>query len=321
MSESKSAALSGGTAGKQAKRSLTFKRSWQKYKCLYLLLLPGTVYLIIFKYLPMYGLSIAFQDYTVYDGVFNSPFVGLEKFHQLMSNQMFWQAFGNTVRISLLRLLFGFPAPILFALLLNELAGRKFRRLVQSVSYLPHFISWVILAGVLDVFINNSNGVIMVALRNMGFTQPDIMTSNKWFVPMLIVTGIYKSMGYGAIVYLAAITGVDPGLYESAVIDGAGRFRLVWNITLPSIMPVICIMFILNLGSILEGGFDQIFVLYNPMVYRTADIIDTFVYRMGIVASDYSIGAAAQFFKSIISMLLIVAGNTAVKRMNQASLW
>lgn len=306
---------------KRKKSQLTFKRSWQKYKYLYLLLLPGTIYLVIFKYLPMYGLGIAFQDYTVYEGVLNSPFVGMEKFRQLMSNQMFWKAFGNTVRISLLRLLFGFPAPILFALLLNELAGRKFRRVVQSVSYLPHFISWVILAGVLDVFINNSNGVIMVALRNMGITPPDIMTSNTWFVPMLIVTGIYKSMGYGAIVYLAAITGVDPGLYESAVIDGAGRFRLVWNITIPSIMPVICIMFILNLGSILEGGFDQIFVLYNPMVYRSADIIDTFVYRMGIVASDYSIGAAAQFFKSIISMLLIVGGNTAVKRMNQASLW
>lgn len=306
---------------KRKKSQLTFKRSWQKYKYLYLLLLPGTIYLVIFKYLPMYGLGIAFQDYTVYEGVLNSPFVGMEKFRQLMSNQMFWKAFGNTVRISLLRLLFGFPSPILFALLLNELAGRKFRRVVQSVSYLPHFISWVILAGVLDVFINNSNGVIMVALRNMGITPPDIMTSNTWFVPMLIVTGIYKSMGYGAIVYLAAITGVDPGLYESAVIDGAGRFRLVWNITIPSIMPVICIMFILNLGSILEGGFDQIFVLYNPMVYRSADIIDTFVYRMGIVASDYSIGAAAQFFKSIISMLLIVGGNTAVKRMNQASLW
>lgn len=306
---------------KRKKSQLTFKRSWQKYKYLYLLLLPGTIYLVIFKYLPMYGLGIAFQDYTVYEGVLNSPFVGMEKFRQLMSNQMFWKAFGNTIRISLLRLLFGFPAPILFALLLNELAGRKFRRVVQSVSYLPHFISWVILAGVLDVFINNSNGVIMVALRNMGITPPDIMTSNTWFVPMLIVTGIYKSMGYGAIVYLAAITGVDPGLYESAVIDGAGRFRLVWNITIPSIMPVICIMFILNLGSILEGGFDQIFVLYNPMVYRSADIIDTFVYRMGIVASDYSIGAAAQFFKSIISMLLIVGGNTAVKRMNQASLW
>lgn len=306
---------------KPKKRTLTFKRSWQKYKYLYLLLLPGMVYLLIFRYMPMYGLCIAFQDYTIYKGVLNSSFVGVEKFRQLMGNQMFWQAFRNTVRISLFRLLFGFPAPILFALLLNELAGKRFRRLVQSVSYLPHFISWVILAGVLDVFINNSNGVIMVALRNMGFAQTDIMTSNTWFVPMLIVTGIYKSMGYGAIVYLAAITGVDPGLYESAVIDGAGRFRLVWNITLPSIMPVICIMFILNLGSILEGGFDQIFVLYNPMVYRSADIIDTFVYRMGIVASDYSIGAAAQFFKSMISMLLIIAGNTVVKRMNQASLW
>lgn len=306
---------------KRKNSQLTFKRSWQKYKYLYLLLLPGTIYLVIFKYLPMYGLGIAFQDYTVYEGVLNSPFVGMEKFRQLMSNQMFWKAFWNTVRISLLRLLFGFPAPILFALLLNELTGHRFRRAVQSVSYLPHFISWVILAGVLDVFINNSNGVIMVALRNLGTAPSDIMTSNTWFVPMLIVTGIYKSMGYGAIVYLAAITGVDPGLYESAVIDGAGRFRLVWNITIPSIMPVICIMFILNLGSILEGGFDQIFVLYNPMVYRSADIIDTFVYRMGIVASDYSIGAAAQFFKSIISMLLIVGGNTAVKRMNQASLW
>lgn len=302
-------------------KPIPFKRSWQKYKCLYFLLLPGLIYLIVFKYAPMYGLSIAFLDYTIFGGVFHSAFVGMNNFRLLMGNDMFWQAFGNTVQISFLRLLFGFPAPILFALLLNELGGKKFRRIIQTVSYLPHFLSWVILASVLDIFINPSSGVLMIALRSMGVIPPEVMTSNTWFVPMLIISGIYKTVGYGSIVYLAGITGVDPGLYEAAVTDGAGRFQLVWHITLPSILPVICIMFILNLGSILEGGFDQIFILYNPLVYRTADIIDTFVYRMGIVASDYSIGAAAQFFKSMISMLLIAGGNAIIKRFGQASLW
>lgn len=269
----------------------------------------------------MYGLVVAFQDFTIFKGVFNSDFVGLKYFDRLLQSPFFRQAFWNTVHISALRLAFVFPAPIIFALLLNEINWRPFKRTAQSVSYLPHFLSWVILAGVLDVFVNPANGVLMVPLRNLGFNPPQVMTSNTWFVPMLIITDLFKGVGYGAIVYLAAIAGVDPGLYESAIIDGAGRFRLVWNITLPSILPVICILFLFSLGNILEGGFHQIFILYNPLVYRTADIIDTFVYRTGILSSDYSIGAAAQFFKSIIGMLLVIGANYGVRAFRQQGLW
>ncbi|HHY83662.1 MAG TPA: sugar ABC transporter permease [Clostridiales bacterium] len=302
-------------------KKLTWKRSWQKYKYLYFLILPGLVYLIIFRYIPMYGLAIAFQDFTVFGGVFGSPFAGLKNFKTLMSNTLFWQAFVNTIRISGLKLIFAFPAPIVFALLLNEIFHPKYRRVVQTISYLPHFVSWVVLAGLLDVFINSSNGVLIMLLKSLKFNPPNIMTSNTWFVPMLIVTDIYKNVGYSSIVYLAAISSIDLGLYESAVIDGASRFRQVWHITIPSMLPIICILLIFNLGNILDGGFSQIFVLYNSLVYRTADIIDTYVYRVGIVSSDYSIGAAAQFFKSLIGMFLIIGANYTVRLFDQKGLW
>lgn len=302
-------------------KHLTWKRSWQKYSKLYILMLPGFVYLIIMKYIPMYGLAIAFQEFTVFKGVFGSAFVGLKNFESLISNSMFWASVVNTLRISFLKLLITFPAPIVFALLLNELSSRKFRRVVQTISYLPHFVSWVVLAGLLDVFINSSNGVLIVFLKTIGLTPPNIMTSNTWFVPMLIATDIYKNIGYGAIVYMAAISSIDPGLYESAVIDGAGRLKQAIYITLPSIMPVIIVLFIFNIGHILDGGFHQIFILYNPLVYRTADIIDTYIYRIGIVSSDYSTAAAAQFFKSVIGMLLVIGTNYGVRMFNQKGLW
>lgn len=306
---------------KITRRKLTWKRSWQLYKHLYLLILPGFIYLIIFRYIPMYGLAISFQDFTIFNGVFKSPFIGLKNFKMLMGNRLFWQAFINTIRISGLKLLFAFPAPIVFALLLNEIFHHRYRRVVQTISYLPHFVSWVVLAGLLDVFINSSNGVLTMVLRSLNLNPPDIMTSNTWFVPMLIVTDIYKNVGYSSIVYLAAISSIDPGLYESAIIDGANRFRQIWHITIPSMFPIICILLIFNLGNILDGGFAQIFVLYNSLVYRTADIIDTYVYRVGIVASDYSIGAAAQFFKSLIGMFLIIGANYTVRLFDQRGLW
>ncbi|MDR1558312.1 MAG: ABC transporter permease subunit [Clostridiales bacterium] len=313
--------MSGSAARLGSKDRLTFSKSWERYKYIYLLLLPGVIYLIIFKYLPMYGLIIAFQEFTIFSGVFQSAWAGLENFSRMMSSRMFWQAFWNTIRISVLRLIFVFPAPVLFSLLLNELPFKRFRRFTQTISYLPHFISWIIIAGILDVFVNPGNGVIMLAIQKIGLAPPNVISSNTWFVPMLIVTDIYKTMGYSAIVYLAAISSIDPGLYEAAIIDGASRFRLVWHITLPSILPVICIMFIFNIGSIMEGGFNQIFVLYNPLVYRTADIIDTFIYRMGILTADYSLGAAAQFFKSIIGMLLVIGSNYGVRLFKQSGLW
>lgn len=300
---------------------LTWRRSWKKYKYLYILILPGMIYLLIFRYIPMYGLAIAFQDFTVFNGVFKSSFKGLDNFKVLMSNSMFWLAFKNTIRISLLRILFAFPAPIIFALLLNEIAFRRYRRIVQTISYLPHFVSWVVLAGLLDVFINSTNGVLISFLKTLSFQPPNIMTSNIWFVPMLIITDIYKGVGYGAIVYLAAISSIDPGLYESAVIDGAGRLLQIRYITVPSILPIVCILFIFNIGNILDAGFSQIFMLYNSLVYRTADIIDTYVYRIGIVSADYSLGAAAQFFKSFIGMIMIIVANYGVRIFNQKGLW
>lgn len=309
------------TTGLDKQRRLTMGQSFRKYRMIYLLIAPGLIYLLVFRYIPMYGLVIAFKDFTIFKGVFGSEWIGLDVFRKLMSNSLFWRSVKNTVTISLLRLLFGFPAPIIFALLLNELRLSKFRRVTQTISYLPHFVSWVVLAGVLDVFVNPTNGVFMVLLKNLGFNPPNIMTSNTWFVPMLIVTDIYKSIGYGSIVFLAAISSVEQELYESAIIDGASRFQQVWYITLPSIIPVICIMLIFNMGSIMDGGFSQIFLLYNPLVYSTADIIDTYIYRTGIVSSNYTVGAAASFFKSTIGMILILLSNYGVRLFKQTGLW
>ncbi|MBW8351464.1 ABC transporter permease subunit [Bacillus sp. IITD106] len=290
-------------------------------KYLYLLLLPGLIYLIIFKYLPMYGVVIAFKDFNMFSGIMNSPWVGLEQFERLFRTPDFQQIFMNTLIISVLKLLFGFPAPIILALLLNELRHMVFKRFTQSILYLPHFVSWVIFAGIIITFLNPVDGLFNYIIKLFGGEPIHFLTSKDHFRSILIISDVYKEMGWGTIIYLAAMTGVSPDLYEAARMDGANKFKQMWHVTLPSIRPVILIMLILSLGNILEAGFFQIYLLYSPLVYDVADIIDTYVYRRGIQEANYSLATAAGLFKSLIALVLIVTANKIVKKTGQDGLW
>ena len=289
-------------------------------KWLYFLLLPGVVFFIIFRDVPMFGLRIAFLDYNPFDPP-SSPFVGLHQFKRLFTSISFPKVFWNTLKISMLKSLVGFPVPIILALLLNEVRVLKFKKFTQTVLYLPHFISWVIMAGLIRSFVNPTNGLINVLITQMGGKTIDFLTNPSAFVPLLVLTEIYKSMGWGTIIYFAAISGVDEQLYESASIDGANRWHRVRHITLPAIRPVIIIVFILNLGNILNAGFEQIFLLYSPLVYDVADVIDTFVYRAGIIGSDYSFSTAAGLFKSVVALIMIVGANRIAKTAGQEGIY
>lgn len=295
-------------------------RDMLRDRWLYLLLLPGILFFLIFKYAPMYGLKIAFQEYNAFSPD-SSPFVGVLQFRKLFTSPSFPSAFRNTLTISCLKLLFGFPIPIILALLINEFRSIHFKKITQTVLYLPHFISWVIMGGIIIEFLNPSDGLINKLIVELGGEKLDFLTNQHLFVPMLIVTEIYKTMGWGTIVYFAAISGVDEQQYEAAIIDGANRFKQAIYITLPVIKSTIIIMFILSMGNILNAGFDQIFMLYNALVYQVADIIDTFVYRKGIIDASFSFSAAAGMFKSVIALILIVATNRLAKLFGEDGIW
>ena len=293
-----------------------------KYRYLYLLAYPGMLYFIIFRYVPMYGVVIAFQDFRISKGIWGSEWVGLEQFHKLFTGLSFPSVFRNTVIISLYKLILGFPAPIILALLLNEVKNQRFKKVTQTIVYLPHFISWVILAGLIAMFLHPDSGLIneLVKLFNDG-KGIDFLVSKKYFRSILVITDIYKGIGWGSIVYIAAISAIDPTVYEAAMVDGANRFKQMWYITLPELKSTIVVMFILNMGGILNAGFEQILLLYNARVYDVADVIDTYVYRNGIMSSNYSMSTAAGLFKSVISMGLIIITNKIAHMLEEDGLW
>ena len=281
---------------------LNWGKNWQ----LHLMLFPGMVLIILFKYVPLSGILIAFKDFIPTKGIFGSPWVGLENFEYMFSLPDTLQVLWNTLKIAVLKIVINFPVPILVAILLNEVKNRKFKRGVQTIIYLPYFISWVILSGmILDLF--SLDGVVNQVLGSIGLEPIFFMGDNRPFLGLLIGTDVWKNFGYGTVVYLAAITGVDEALYESAKIDGASRWKQILYITLPGIAPIVMLMMILNLGNILNAGFEQVFTLYSPRVYETADIIDTFVYRISLVEANYSLGTAVGLLKSVVSFLLIVS--------------
>lgn len=295
-------------------------REMVQKRWLYFLLIPGILFFAIFKYVPMYGLKIAFQDYNQYDPS-KSTWVGFQQFIDLFSKQSFIPVLRNTIVISLLKLILGFPIPVILALMMNEMKSLKFKKVSQTLLYLPHFISWVILSGIIMTLLDPDNGMITNFLQMITGERIMVLTDSRYFVPMLIITDIYKGLGWGTIIYFAAISGIDPVLYEAASIDGAGKWKQALNITLPSIIPTIIIQFILSCGNILNAGFDQIFMLYTSHVYDVADIIDTYVYRMGIINNDYSFSTAAGMFKSVVAFILIVVVNTIAKRTNNEGLF
>lgn len=293
----------------------------KKQKFLFLLLLPGMLYFLIFKYIPMYGILLAFKDYNPQVGVLDSPWIGLKHFHQMFQMNYFWTVTANTLKISILKIVIGFPAPIIFALLLNELVSNKFRRIVQTISYLPHFLSWIIVAGLIFQLVSPSYGIYGFLCEAFGWQPRILMGDGKSFLQILLISNVWKEIGYGSIIYLAAIAGINPDMYESAKIDGAGRFKQCWYITIPCILPTIAMLFVLGLGGILDGGFDQIFNLYNSMVMPTADIIDTFVYRIGLVEMQYSFSTAVGIAKSLIALILVLGANWIVGKISNYTIF
>lgn len=278
------------------------RNNWQ----LHLMILPGIILVLIFKYAPLAGITIAFKDFYPARGIFGSDWVGLENFQYMFDLPDTARVLWNTLKIAVLKILINFPIPIIVAILLNEVRSNFFKRSVQTIVYLPYFISWVILAGIiLDIF--SLEGIVNKTLNAMGLSSVFFLGDNSKFVGLLVGTDVWKNFGYGTVVYLAAITGVDESLFEAARIDGANRFKQILHVTIPSIAPIIMLMMILNLGNVLNAGFEQVFNLYNPLVYESADIIDTFVYRISLVEANYSLGTAVGLLKSVVSFILIVS--------------
>lgn len=294
---------------------------FSKWWVVYLMMLPGILYFVIFRYGPIGGLAIAFQDFRVLKGMTGSPWVGFKHFQAMFSSPVFGRVMLNTLTISVLKLVTGFAPPILLALMLNEMRFKRLKKFIQTVSYLPHFISWIIVAGLLFALLSPGEGIVNALIKKAGGESIQFMTDPGWFLAVLVISEIWKGLGWGAIVYLAALSGIDPGLYEAARLDGASRLMQIRHISIPCISGVIVLMFILRLGYILDAGFEQIYILYNPQVYPVADILDTWVYRNGIEQFRFSISAATGMFKSTIGLILVLAGNALSRKFAGSGIW
>ena len=296
---------------------------YKKHLALSLMFVPVIVYFVIFKYIPMGGIVIAFKNYKISKGIWGSAWCGLDNFTKAFATPTFARAVRNTLEISGLKLLFGFPAPIILALILNEVTHVRFKKTVQTITYLPHFLSWVVLAGMFQQLLSPNNGAVNALLRQFFGVQESIyfLGNNKYFRGTLIVTDIWKNVGWSSILYLATISGIDPSLYEAATVDGASRWQCTRYITIPSLVSTIVIMLILSIGSIMDAGFDQVFNLYNSAVYQTGDIIDTYVYRYGLGDMKYSLATAVGLFKNVIAFVLVVGTNLITRKISGEGIW
>lgn len=275
---------------------------------LHLMILPGLIIIIVFGYIPMAGLSIAFQNFSPIAGFKNMNWVGLDNFRYLFDLPGFGQVVWNTVFISVMKIVSGLVIPVLVALLLNEVRKTGFKRTIQTVIYMPHFFSWVILAGIIVDVLSPSTGIVNMLIKAIGVEPVQFLASNEWFPYILVITDQWKEFGFGTIIYLAALTNIDKSLYEASVMDGAGRWKQTWHITLPGIRPIVILMVTLSLGNVLNGGFDQVFNLYNPLVYESGDILDTMIYRIGLQDAQYSVSTALGLIKSVVSFIFIGLG-------------
>ncbi|MGF7030815.1 putative aldouronate transport system permease protein [Paenibacillus mucilaginosus] len=297
--------------------SSTWKQ-YKKHKYLFLLLSPVLIWYAVFAYSPMYGIQLAFKDFVYSKGIWGSPWVGFKHFDYLFTmSPDFWRIMRNTLLLSFYHILFGFPAPILLALLFNEIRIPLFKKISQTISYLPHFLSWVVIGGILITLLSPSTGVVNELIRLVGGEPIYFLGTEKYFRFTLVTSAIWKEIGWGTIIYLAALAGIDSQLYEAAVIDGANRWKQTLHITIPSILPVIAILLILRVGGILDAGFDQVLTLYSPAVYHVADILDTYVYRVGLQNFQFSLTTAVGLFKNVVGLALVLSTNYIVKKMGQ----
>jgi len=303
---------------------MTLLRALKKYRFYYLLLLPGLVYLLIFKYGPMFGIVIAFKDVSPFsgiDGILHDPFVGLKHFRDFTSSYFLWNILGNTVIISLLKLVWTFPAPIILALLINEVGSTVFKRGVQTISYLPYFLSTVVVVGLLQMLVSVDGGLINQLLYAMGRQRIPFLSNPDTYRSILVGMSLWQGVGWGSILYLAAMANISPELYEAAMIDGANRFHQIRHITLPGISHIIVLLLIFQIGALLNAGFEQVLLTYSPAVYSVGDIIDTYVYRSGLQAMKYSYATAVGVFKSVVATLLVLGANKLAHLVGQEGIW
>lgn len=289
-----------------------FQQLRREYQIL-LFVLPGLLFYIIFHYVPLYGILVAFKDFRITRGIMGSNWAGLKYFRQIFATPDFWNVIENTLLISTYKIVFAFPVPIALAILLNELRSKRFKRVTQSVIYLPHLISWTVIGGlVFDIL--SANGMVNGIRQWLGMDVHYYLADKSFFRPLVVMTSIWKGAGWGTIIYTSTLSGINPELYEAAAIDGANWLQRVWRITLPELMNVVIVMLILEVGSMLSAGFDQVFVLYNPAVYKTGDILDTFIFRMGVTNARFSYAAAAGVIKSIVSALMLFTADQVSKK-------
>ncbi|OCT15524.1 protein lplB [Paenibacillus pectinilyticus] len=287
---------------------------WKAQMPLHLMLIPGLIAILIFQYYPMAGIAIAFQKYMPTQGLFHSKWIGLDNFRYVMELPDFYRVLWNTIYIALMKIIVGLIVPIIIAILLNEIGKNAVKRLVQTLVYLPHFLSWVILSGILLDILSPKEGIVNAGLRALGMQSIFFLGNNHWFPFTLVLTNEWKEFGFSTIVYLAAILGINPALYEAATMDGANRWKQTLHITLPGMAPIIVLLATLSIGNVLNAGFDQVFNLYSPIVYESGDIIDTFVYRIGMIDAQYGVATAVGLFKSLVSLILIALSYTMAYR-------
>lgn len=304
---------------KKKKHSLL--ASYKKHWMLMLMFLPVIAYFIIFHYIPMCGVVLAFKDYSVTKGIFGSEWVGLEHFRTMFSGAYFLPALKNTLIISFMKLVFGFPAPIILCLMLNEVRNLKFKKAVQTITYLPHFISWVVLSSIVIEILSPNTGFINEFIKLFGGESIHFIADAKWFRTVLVASSIWKEIGWQSIVYLAAVTSIDPELYDVASIDGAGRLRKIWSITIPCIIPIIIIMFIFQVGSVITDDFDQIYNLLNPSVLSVGEVLGTYTYKVGLQQMGFSYATAVGLFKNVVAIILVTATNAISRKVGDTSLW
>ena len=300
-------------------------KTWSYIKAhpwLYIMLLPGLIYLLVFNYLPMYGVVIAFKDFNFVKGIFGSQWIGLKNFKELFASEQFLRVFRNSIEFSLLRLLWSFPMPILLALFLNEVRHAKYKKAIQTVVYIPHFISWVVVASlVINLLEPTGNGAVNALLGIFGVAPANYLTSSSHFRSIIIIAEIWKGAGWGTIVYLSALSQVDPEIYDAAYIDGANRWQIMRRITFPSITSTVAVMLILRLGGLMNNGFEQIYLLYSPLVYEVADVFETYTYRIGIQGGRYSYSTAVGLFQSVVGFIFIMGSNYVSRKLGDSSLF
>jgi putative aldouronate transport system permease protein len=288
---------------------------------LYLMLLPMLIWLVLFAYKPMYGLQMAFQKYSTFKGIAGSPYVGFDNFIVLFQSDQFLRALGNTLILGLYSMVFGFPVPIILAVMINEVYSARYRKTIQTIVYLPHFISVVIVAGIVISFLSPATGIINNLLAWMGFERIYFMIKPEWFRTVYISSTVWKEAGFDSIVYLAAIMGINPSLYESAQVDGASRWQMIRRITLPCIVPTIAVLLVIRLGRVLEVGWEYIILLYQPATYETADVISTYIYRLGLTSARYDVATAAGIFNALVSLVLVLVANHISRRITKTGVF